>query len=163
LLLVLLLPLWLIAILAGLLNPKIKFKRDTFVTLPVSEDSRTWRSATRMRFEPASSHFWHEFLPGLPAAAAGRIGITGVKPRDRKALLALPADWSSVCLRGQAGLITEALVVYGGDASGEDMYSAEAYYCAMSSFTFNLRLLCRYISTRLSPWGSPKLTRELSE
>jgi hypothetical protein len=57
----------------------------------------------------------------------------------------MPADWRSVYLSSKAGLVTEALVVYGLNPSVEEAYSADAFYHAMESTWYDCRLLLRYV------------------
>lgn len=150
-LLVLLSPLWLLSRLMGLFSPRLRLSDQEFISTPASEDQRTWQTRYRRVWEPSTSHFWHEFLPGLPAAAMGRLGLTGVQPREAASLLALPRDWRSACLSCRPGLITEALTAYGSGAEAEELYSAEAYYAAVQSFRYNAGLLFRFAVKMITP------------
>ncbi len=137
-------PLWLAGALAKLLAPGRKTVRYKFVALPAARDNREWVEVSAARYEPATSHFWHRFLPGLPAAIAGKIGLTGVEPRDQETLKALPEDWKVACLTAKAGLVTESLLAAGPGATQDETYSAEAFYSAVHSFGYDLSLLRRY-------------------
>jgi lipopolysaccharide/colanic/teichoic acid biosynthesis glycosyltransferase len=116
------------------------------VKLPAEDDPGQWRTFRLPAFVPrAAGSFVLEVLPGLVSVASGHLALVGLAPRNAKEILELPADWRNLYLHSKAGLITEA-TVNGVDADDTDgLYSAEAYYAAVAGFSYDLRLLGKYI------------------
>jgi NDP-sugar pyrophosphorylase family protein len=133
------------------LGSGIAMNQSEFVRLPASEDPRTFVTCARSTFNgPATpctrwQHFTREFVPGLLSVVRGRLNLVGVPPRSARTIQHMPADWRGVYLSCKAGLITESLVVYGGNPSLEEAYSADAFYRAMDSTTYDCRLMLRYL------------------
>jgi NDP-sugar pyrophosphorylase family protein len=126
-------------------------QQSQFVRLTASEDPRTFQTAARRVFERRATsgtrwqHFTDEFVPGLLSVVRGQLNLVGVPPRSERVIQQMPVDWRGVYLSSKAGLITEALVVYGSHPSVEEAYSADAFYRAMESAGYDCRLLARYL------------------
>ena len=118
------------------------------VRLPAGKDENSWETFALRSFLspeemeqhatrplPASKRdFLLRVLPGLLNVVRGELGLVGVPSRSRKQILALPQDWQTLYRSGKAGLITEASVYCGPDATEEELYAAEAYYVASSNW-----------------------------
>ena len=87
-----------------------------------------------------------EFTPGLWAVFKGQLSLVGVAARPAAAIERLPSDWKALYLKTKAGLITEAAVAFGTHVTEDELHSSEAYYVAKESFSYDLRLLGRYVS-----------------
>lgn len=109
-----------------------------------------WETYTLSRFHgepptPATFRdFWVRFLPGLWHVVRGDLSYVGVPPRSVEEVKALPRDWQSVYLRAKAGLITEAMICYGPDATDDELYAADGFYAVTASWHHDLSLLLRY-------------------
>lgn len=95
--------------------------------------------------------FLRQFLPGLPAVIAGRLGLVGLPPRSSAAIDELNDDWNELYETGYAGLITEASLAAGAGADEMQLYLADAYYCVESSFKHDVKLLSKYFVRLVSP------------
>jgi lipopolysaccharide/colanic/teichoic acid biosynthesis glycosyltransferase len=117
---------------------------DETIDIPADDNPAGWRPARILRFEtsqaPARGQFLHSFLPGLVSALSGQVFLVGVRPRSRRQIEALPADWRSVYLKSKAGLITEDRVMFGPESTEDEIYTCEAFYSATESGWRDLRL-----------------------
>jgi lipopolysaccharide/colanic/teichoic acid biosynthesis glycosyltransferase len=87
----------------------------------------------------------YEFIPGLFSVLEGNVFFVGARPRSRADVEALPPDWKSLYLKTKAGLITEADVMFGRDASEDELYTSEVFYSATESFRHDVKLLARWL------------------
>ena len=55
-------------------------------------------------------------------------------------------------LNGKAGLVTEAALQTGPEATQDEVFMAEAFYTATASWNYDLKLLLRYLGRCLSKW-----------
>ncbi len=135
------------------------------IALPTATDEFSWNTVNLTFFAfPHDNHsrgygFWWKdfllrFLPGLFNVIQGKMAITGVAPRTREALKALDQDWREIYIRGKLGLITEAMIHFGGDPTPDERYSAEAIYIASPSLFRDVMLVIKYFSRLLLP-GQP--------
>ena len=164
--LVLLLLLWPLVVLAGLFLMVAKpgsVGSKRVLSIPADDDPGAWREADFLSFDNRSGanssggradQFFKHLLPGLIAVLQGKLFLVGVQPRSKEAVLALPSDWRSLYLNTKAGVITEASVMFGGDPSEDELYTAEAVYSATESIGHDLRLLALWFSKLIT--GFPK-------
>jgi hypothetical protein len=153
---ILLLPLLLVTMLTLKLfrkGPVMVWRR--VLQLPAGSDASQWRELRLCSFErdydaparyPLLRHFFQRLLPGLFHVAQGRVSIVGLEPRHSEAVLRLCRDWRALYRVSKAGLITEAMVVYGPDPTQDDLYSAEACYVASAGAWYDLKLCCAYLA-----------------
>lgn len=87
-----------------------------------------------------------QFLPGLVNVVRGELCFVGVPPRSRQEIDRLPPDWRSLYLCSKPGLVTEAAVRYESEPGEEELYAAEAYYAATANWTYDGKLLGRYLA-----------------
>ena len=127
--------------------------REEFVPLPRAVHQLNWRQSQLLRVEwnglraqTKMARLLFEFTPGLMAVIQGRLALVGTKARAAAAIEQLPDDWRALYLKTKAGLVTEADVVFGLRHTEDELYSCEAYYGAMESFSHDLKLLRRYLS-----------------
>ncbi|MFT5525236.1 MAG: lipopolysaccharide/colanic/teichoic acid biosynthesis glycosyltransferase [Pirellulaceae bacterium] len=127
---------------------------------------RTWWFG-RFSVEPAEKmanrwtmwkHFFCEFLPGLAAVARGKQAFVGITPRTVEQMQQLPEEWRNLCYQSKAGVITEAFVQYGGNATQDELHTSEVFYAAVGSFRYDTSLLIRYFKTLLT---GPQVSRTL--
>jgi len=127
---------------------------ERIVRIPASEDPGSWQDFDLWSFRnpdhPGTNRLWRwilfDFLPALPRVVKGDLRLIGVQPRTRQELESTPADWKALCLKGHAGLITEAFVLHGASATEDEIYSSEVYYSAMTSLTHDLSLALRFVA-----------------
>jgi lipopolysaccharide/colanic/teichoic acid biosynthesis glycosyltransferase len=74
----------------------------------------------------------------------GELRLVGVQPRSREEIKTLTSDWQALYLQSKAGVVTEAFVVYGLNPTGDELYSAEAFYAVTAGMRHDLKLLSRY-------------------
>lgn len=124
------------------------------IRIPADDNPAGWREYSILRFRTynkARHNRWYVFLlyvwPALLSVLRGDLFLVGVKPRTRAEAEGLPFDWKSIYLKSKAGLITEAEVIFGDEASAEETYTAEAYYSATESFRHDMKLARRYLGT----------------
>jgi hypothetical protein len=131
--------------------------RRAVVRLPAPDASRTPPPFELLSLaEPETltsvrQHFLLVFLPGLLQVISGKLAIVGIRPLRAAELEAMGADRRGLCLRTKAGLVTEALLVYGPSANDDDQYSAEAVYAVRAGMGYDARLLARYLLALLLP------------
>jgi lipopolysaccharide/colanic/teichoic acid biosynthesis glycosyltransferase/carbonic anhydrase/acetyltransferase-like protein (isoleucine patch superfamily) len=126
------------------------------VRLPTSLEEREWRTFELWSFcvapkpqEKAGGRLRDvllRFLPGLVNVAKGEMRFVGVSPRDKEEIRQLPSDWRALYLRAKAGIVTEAVVVYGDKPTEDELYSAEAFYSASAGIGHDLKLLAAYLA-----------------
>ncbi|MES1260241.1 MAG: NDP-sugar synthase [Acidobacteriota bacterium] len=146
--LLLLLLLWPVLLVAWLFLSLARGEKPAFrdvVGIPADSDPANWRTLKLLHIPTASTpgragKFVREFLPGLISVLAGSVFLVGVRPRTRGEIEAMPADWRSLYLNTKAGLITEADVIFGPTATGDEVYTGEAFYSATESAWHDLRL-----------------------
>src|SRR5262249_48936019 len=127
------------------------------VRLPAGPDEVSWRRYHLWSFLPPPgtdvpqpapagpgrrwSDLWLRFRPALVTVAAGQLNFVGVPPRSPEEIDALPRDWRALYLRAKAGIITEAMILYGDSPTEDERYAAEAYYTAQEGWRLDFRLL----------------------
>src|SRR5438876_106153 len=89
-------------------------------------------------------HLLFHFLPGLVNIARGEMRFVGLEPRSPQEVKTMSDDWRGLYLRSKAGVITEASVFHGPDATGDDLYAAEVVYSVTSGVRHDAALLLRY-------------------
>jgi lipopolysaccharide/colanic/teichoic acid biosynthesis glycosyltransferase len=144
--LVFLWPLLLVTLLIVLLTRRGSILPFAAIQIPTDNDPANWRSGTMQHLHVHGSRgkladFFYRFLPGLLSVLRGDLFLVGVQPRTREQILALSPDWRSLYLGTKAGLITEAAVMFGPDATEDEIYTAEAFYSATESLGHDCRLV----------------------
>ncbi|MEW6128494.1 MAG: sugar transferase [Acidobacteriota bacterium] len=140
------------------------------IKLPAASDAKAWSKIQVYSFLPYSngyqknrgiSDIFLRLLPGLINIAKGELHFVGVRPLPKYRVELLPHDWQSLYLNSKAGIITETFVLYGENATTDEIYSAETYYSVMSGFSYDLKLLLRYLLriTKLNHSQSNKKAR----
>lgn len=120
------------------------------ICLPAAQDRWAWKTFQLNSFSAAGSsvsplgHLLLRFLPGLINVIRGDLHLVGVAPRGPEAVLALSDDWRILYLRAHAGLVTEAFALHGYAASGDDVYTSEAYYSVAAGPIHDAKVLIRY-------------------
>jgi hypothetical protein len=145
--LMLLITIW--RLLSGQFPPKYQ---HPFVRTPAKEDG-PWTTCyvpslvrpDRARKADGWSHFWQVFLPGLLSVARGDLALVGVAPRTADELRALPHDWREMCLQARPGLLTEAFVQTGPEASDDERYPSEAFCAVAGDWQMAWRVVGRYM------------------
>jgi lipopolysaccharide/colanic/teichoic acid biosynthesis glycosyltransferase len=138
------------AICVGLRRFGSPFVSRAFVRLPAPPDADRWKTghltilAGGRSVRSPLAHFLLRFLPGLPAVVLGRIGLAGVEPRTPEEVAHLDADWRALYLNGHPGLVTEAFVQYGDQATQDEHFACEAFYSAAPGLSLDLSILRRY-------------------
>lgn len=137
------------------------------VVLPATPQPWEWRTFELWSFSDKSPtiylshprlfrglrHFLLFFLPALVNIARGQLRFVGVPPRTRDQVEQLSADWQSLYLESEAGLITETDIQYFGTAPTDDeQYSAEAFYTVTTDTGYNLKLIWKYLGRVLNPF-----------
>ena len=149
----LLLPIAALSLLVLFLTGKCEFVNQRALRLPTLDDARTWTECGYLRFhlhEGTRAGWWTYFVaevwPGLLSVMMGDMYLVGVKPRSLREVEMLPGDWRSIYLSSKAGLVTEALVMFGRNPSEDELYTAEAYYTAVESIHHDVKLLRLFLS-----------------
>ena len=130
--------------------------------LPADESSWAWKTfrlnslAAPGSSTSAWSHFFLRFLPGLLNVARGDLHMVGVAPRNSEDVMALPVDWRVLYLRARAGLVTEAFVLHGADASADEVYSCEAFYSVAAGLRHDAAILLRFLGRMFQPHPSER-------
>jgi NDP-sugar pyrophosphorylase family protein len=94
-----------------------------------------------------------QFLPGLFAVLAGRVGLVGLPPRSAAELQRLPEEWRALYAVGRDGLITEAAVAASDPHDETQLYLADAYYSVRRSRWHDTRLATTYMLRLIVPSG----------
>jgi hypothetical protein len=135
------------------------------VELPAEDNPAGWRNTRIIGFEKSSNggggNALYTFLPGLLSVLRGHVFLVGVQPRTRMEIESLPSDWRSLYLKSKAGLITEANVMFGPNATEDEIYTAEAFYSATESSLHDLKLAGLWLRRLFLRPGPPVV--ELSE
>jgi len=128
-----------------------RFYLEKAVAIPADDHSPGWRDYSIPRFRIGMpghygrwAVFFFELWPGLFSVLRGDLFLVGVQPRSRSAISDLPNDWRSIYLKSRAGLITEASVMFGDQATEDEVFAAEAYYSASETLLHDLKLTCLY-------------------
>lgn len=144
-------------------GPKPVFTRRKFIRLPTAWDAYQRHRTSFLGLSPEDSplrmakvgplvywrHLFLVLLPGLMDVVRGRLGLIGQPPRDSEEISQLPEDWRYVYLKGRAGLISEALLQFGGQPDEDELYSAEAYFAATASLRRDASLFLKYLGRLL--------------
>jgi NDP-sugar pyrophosphorylase family protein len=153
-----------------IIRGQVFYKYDA-IKLPASSDANSWQQFQIWSFVAPFDHKMNQerglrdlfmrFLPALINIARGELHFVGVRPLPKYRVKMLAQDWQTLYLNSKPGIVTEASIVYGNDPTTDEIYSSESFYSVMSSFTFDLRLLGKYLSQtfNLSPNPSEKKTR----
>ncbi len=130
---------------------------ENAVRIPAVDDPRAWQIIKYLHFrlhDRAEAGWWIDFACevwlGLFSVLGGNLHLVGVKPRSPRELERLPRDWKAIYLSTKAGLITEAVVMFGKSPNADELYTAEAYYSATAGLRHDLRLLWCYLRRLLS-------------
>lgn len=138
------------------------------ILLPAASQSWEWRTFLLWSFSPASPtsylakhrrfrglrHCLLFFLPALLNITRGQLRFVGVPPRSKAMVDTLSTDWQALYLNSEAGLITETDIQYFGMApTGDEQYSAEAFYAVTANMFYNVKLIWKYIGRVLNPFG----------
>jgi lipopolysaccharide/colanic/teichoic acid biosynthesis glycosyltransferase len=121
------------------------------VQLPAGESRYEWKTFELNSFASPESgrsalgHLFLRFLPGLINVLRGQLHLVGVAPRRPEEVLALPADWRTLYLQSQPGLITEAFALHGAEATADEVYSSEAFYSVAAGPRHDANILLRYL------------------
>ena len=149
---VLLLPMASLSLLFLLLNKRGRLVWERAISIPTIQDTHAWKEYQYLRLrlhEATTGGCWTSFVaevwPGLISVVKGDLFLAGVKPRSRHDVEGLSSDWRSQYLSSKAGLITEALVMFGRAPSEDELYTAEAYYSAVQSIGHDLKLMRLYL------------------
>ena len=129
--------------------------RRQVIQLPAPENETLWTTFTLWSFCDETAlgfasraglvHLLLRVLPGLMSVVCGQVSLTGVTPRSQQQLHNLRPDWRTLCLRSKAGLITEAIAVYGSESDRDELYSAEAFYSVKAGPAHDLGILIKYV------------------
>lgn len=126
--------------------------RAEVVRLPTSTKETSWRTYRLWSFLPnvppnacGLGYVFLRLLPGLVNVARGDLGFVGLPPRSADEVCRLTDDWQSLYVSGKAGLITEAALQTGPDATQDETFMAEAFYTAAATWKYDLKLLVRYL------------------
>jgi hypothetical protein len=153
-----------------LMRGQVFYKHEA-VKLPATTDANCWQQFQIYSFLPpvddsvtserGLSDLFMRCLPALINIAKGELHFVGVRPLPKYRINILAKDWQILYLNSKPGVITEAFVLYGNDPTTDEIYSAESFYSVMSGFSYDLKLICRYLSriTKLSPTPSSKKAR----
>jgi lipopolysaccharide/colanic/teichoic acid biosynthesis glycosyltransferase len=88
---------------------------------------------------------WLRFVPALVSVARGDLALVGVPPRSREEIKQLPHDWLTLYLSSKAGIVTEASVRFPANLTDDDLYAADTFYVASAGWSYDLKLLARYL------------------
>jgi len=143
--------------------------RKTVIHLPAAAEEEAWKSFTIPSMSPLKDGLgaWERdlcslrglglrFLPALISVVRGDLALVGVPPRSREEIQQLPHDWRMLYLRSKAGLVTEASVRFAADLTDDDLYAADAFYVASAGWSYDLKLLIRYLARSLFGFLLPK-------
>lgn len=120
--------------------PKEKLRTRTYTVL-------------RLRSEKKGSLWWHArwvLLPGLWQIVLGRARFCGVPYRRPEDFAKLSKEWQSIYLSSQPGVITEADILYNEPPEEEMLFASEMYYHVVDSFSYNAKLILRYLKALFS-------------
>ena len=146
-LLVLLWPVLVLMIVLLTMGRKERLSSREVVAIPSDSDPANWQTTKVLSIEGGkrSGGFLRGFLPGLVSVLTGNIFLVGVRPRSRAELQTMPDDWKALYLKTKAGLITEADVIFGANASEDELYTGEAFYSATESARHDLKLAALWV------------------
>lgn len=145
-------PVQLIVLCTNLLThrPAIIWKRCVRIPQRL-EEGKEYRSVNicsyRDRREPGStlrSHFLYVFLPGLWSVFTGRLRFFGLIPKSEKELVSMNPQWREVYLGSNAGIISEAELLYKSSSEEEMLFATDMFYSVHDRFSYNLRLGLKY-------------------
>jgi lipopolysaccharide/colanic/teichoic acid biosynthesis glycosyltransferase len=168
-----------LALYLKLRRPEPVFTTRPVVGLPAGSESASWktfalislrsgkRSSGKKTSESVSSpnqsdglpagwrHFFLIFLPALINIARGELRFVGVPPRTVQDIRDLPRDWRALYLKSKPGIVTEAIVNFGPQATRDEMYSAEAVYSVSAGLIHDLKVLLKYFGQILGLVPAP--------
>lgn len=120
-----------------------------YVTGGLAEDPGSWRKRTLQGWGRGGlslrQHFWQVFLPALPVCAGGQLALVGCTPLSVEDLSACGMHSRRRYVRRGPGLISEALVQFGSQASQEERELADAYQALQGEGLYPLALLGKYL------------------
>ncbi|MCB1212871.1 MAG: sugar transferase [Chlamydiia bacterium] len=93
-------------------------------------------------------------LPCLWNIVKGDMRLTGITPMDHTAFDELSEDWKEILSRGEVGWLRLSSVEPPIDEMGAVL--SDLYYVTNKSFTFDCRLILRWLWVKLIPFGTPK-------
>lgn len=152
-------PVQLLVVLVNLLTrrPAIIWKDSVHIPQRVEagQESRSVRICSyRDRRNPGASlrsHFLFVFLPGLWSVLTGKLRFFGLLPRSREELAAMNSQWREVYLSSNAGVISEAELLYKSSSEEEMLFATDIFYSVHDRFGYNARLALRYVVSLFLP------------
>lgn len=96
-------------------------------------------------------HLLLDFLPGLVNVVKGDLAFVGPHPRTKQGFEKVSEYWQDLYTRCMPGLISEAQILYGSEASDEERFAAEAMYSVTGGTWHDLKLVGAYISQLVVP------------
>lgn len=90
-------------------------------------------------------HLLLDFLPGLVNVVKGDLAFVGPHPRTKLGFERVSEYWQDLYTRCMPGLISEAQILYGPEASDEERFAAEAMYSVTGGTWHDLKLVGAYI------------------
>jgi NDP-sugar pyrophosphorylase family protein len=106
----------------------------------------SFRNPTAMRPFTKLSCVLMDFLPSMSQIVTGKLHFIGMYPRTEAEIEAMADDWRTLYLQSRAGLVTEAFVIHGSEATEDEVYSSEAYYSAVTGVGHDLALAVRFVT-----------------
>lgn len=129
----------------------VLLNKKKVIRLPASLAETYWSSFSLLALGPENDkskgwrHFLFRFLPGLLNVIKGDLHIVGLPPRSREEIKSLSEDWRSLYLKSKAGIISEAMVNFGEQASDDELYSADVFYSVSAGLKYDFHIFLKYI------------------
>jgi hypothetical protein len=101
---------------------------------------------------PTARGFLLGFLPALVNVARGELHFVGLPPRSPEEVDELPDDWRAAYLRGGAGVVTEAAVLYRGEPTAHELYATELLHARTGGLRHDAGILLRYLARTFIPF-----------
>lgn len=94
------------------------------------------------------SHFLSEFIPGLINVLRGEMQIVGVSPITPRELKKIPDIWRDKHTKCYTGIISESVVMYGGQGTEIERSAAEVYFAVSNrSRLYRIKRLLYYFGS----------------
>jgi NDP-sugar pyrophosphorylase family protein len=90
-----------------------------------------------------------DLLPGLVNVFRGEMALVGPRPKSLSELDLVPPSWRDLYLESRPGIISEAQLILGPDADGEEIYAVEAFYSVTQNGLGDIRLVIEFIRRSL--------------
>lgn len=128
-------------------------KSHSFLKIPASKDPVRWETFNWHYFEmpenPSSLGSFFQRFSVLINIMQGDVHFVGVAPRSLKDALNLPLDRQNLYLKSKIGLITLSNLDHGPAATPDEQYASEIYYAIHMSTGFDLKLIMRWIKSKI--------------